>query len=384
MAQFPAILIGGPPHSGKSVLTYSLTHALRQRGIQHYVIRAAPDGEGDWSNEIDQKLVRELRYKGDFTAAFTDFVCQSLRNRHLPLLVDMGGRPTPAQERIFDYCTHAILLTPEGTSRAYWRELSARHALPRLADLTSALQDKDIIIKSTPVLEGVLTGLERRHTASGPVFEALVEKVVLLFDYEPRALFRIHERLCKAELVIDLLRLARTFDVPRVGQKPQWKPHHLSAILNYLPAATPLGLYGRGTNWIYTAVSLLTLPAPFSQFDPRLGWVQAQTLPFGESSTQPLQIRQHPLEDGVYLDCRILQTYLSYDQLPQLLVPTLPSNRGVILGGRLPYWLYTSLVRTYQNHPWIAVYQPQLQGAIVVYSNTSAYTLGDCLQGIGR
>ncbi len=383
MEQFPAILIGGPPHSGKSVLTYSLTHALRQRGIQHYVIRAAPDGEGDWSNEVDQKLVRELRYKGDFTADFTDFVCQSLRNRHLPLLVDVGGRPTPAQERIFDCCTHAILLTPDETSRVDWRELSARHALPRIADLTSELQGEDIITKTTPVLEGVLTGLERHHTASGPVFEALVEKVALLFDYGPQALFRIHESLCTAELVIDLLRLARTFDVPGVGQKPQWKPHHLSAILNYLPASTPLGLYGRGSNWIYTAVSLLTLPAPFYQFDPRLGWVQAQTLRLGNAPDQPLKIRRRSLEDGLYLDCRIPQTYLDYDQLPQQLVPALPSGSGVILGGRLPYWLYTSLARTYQDHPWIAVYQPQLRGAVVVRSNTSAYTLGDCLQGVG-
>src|SRR5438552_6610469 len=45
----PAILIGGPPHTGKSVLTYSLSQALRKRSIEHYVIRASPDGEGDWS-----------------------------------------------------------------------------------------------------------------------------------------------------------------------------------------------------------------------------------------------------------------------------------------------------------------------------------------------
>ncbi len=50
MELFPAILVGGPPHSGKSVLTYSLTQALRRRGVDHYVLRAAPDGEGDWAN----------------------------------------------------------------------------------------------------------------------------------------------------------------------------------------------------------------------------------------------------------------------------------------------------------------------------------------------
>ena len=57
MAHFNAILIGGPPHSGKSVLTYSLTQTLRQQGIDHYVLRACPDGEGDWSNEAAPERV---------------------------------------------------------------------------------------------------------------------------------------------------------------------------------------------------------------------------------------------------------------------------------------------------------------------------------------
>jgi len=31
----PAILIGGPPHAGKSVLTYSISQALRKRNVDH-------------------------------------------------------------------------------------------------------------------------------------------------------------------------------------------------------------------------------------------------------------------------------------------------------------------------------------------------------------
>src|SRR5436305_1318113 len=43
----PAILVGGPPHAGKSVLFYRLTQALRARGLDHHAIRACPDGEGN-------------------------------------------------------------------------------------------------------------------------------------------------------------------------------------------------------------------------------------------------------------------------------------------------------------------------------------------------
>jgi CRISPR-associated protein Csx3 len=382
MDHFPAILIGGPPHSGKSVLTYSLTHALRQLGIPHYVIRAAPDGEGDWANESKHKLVCELRYKGDFTPEFTDFICDSLRDRHLPLLVDMGGHPTAEQERIFDYCTHTILLTPTEAAHRHWHDIIARHHLPCIADLTSTLQGENALAATDSVITGVLAGLDRHKTAKGPAFQALVERIAELFTYDAVDLFRIHERLCVAELVIDLQRLARTFDVPFEGQKPRWKPYHLPAILNYLPSATPLGLYGRGANWIYAAVALLTLPAAFYQFDARLGWAQAQPLRVGTSSQQLLHIDVQPLEEGVYLNCRIPQAYLFYDQLPHLVFPPLSASSGVLLGGKLPYWLYTSMARTYRAQPWIAVFQPQIECAVVIHSKTPLYTIGDCIHEV--
>lgn len=98
--EFSAVLVGGPPHSGKSVLTYSLTQALRQRQVSHYVLRACPDGEGDWSMESPPDTVRLLRNKGLFTDQWVDQICRDLQQRHLPLLVDVGGRPTANQQRI--------------------------------------------------------------------------------------------------------------------------------------------------------------------------------------------------------------------------------------------------------------------------------------------
>lgn len=70
MTTLPAIAIGGPPHSGKSVLTYSLTQLLREQKIEHYVLRACPDGEGDWSNEAAPERVLAIRQKGQFTETF--------------------------------------------------------------------------------------------------------------------------------------------------------------------------------------------------------------------------------------------------------------------------------------------------------------------------
>src|SRR5260370_8438800 len=94
MNLLPAILFGGPPHAGKSVLFYSLAKALRERGIPHYAIRACPDGEGNWFYELDQDKVRLIRVKGEWTSDFVKRMCLDLARRHLPLLVDIGGAPT--------------------------------------------------------------------------------------------------------------------------------------------------------------------------------------------------------------------------------------------------------------------------------------------------
>ncbi len=57
----PAILIGGPPNAGKSVLLYNLTQALYERGVRHHILRACPDGEGNYFQEGHPVTVSSLR-----------------------------------------------------------------------------------------------------------------------------------------------------------------------------------------------------------------------------------------------------------------------------------------------------------------------------------
>jgi CRISPR-associated protein Csx3 len=101
----PAILMGGPPHAGKSVLTYSLTQALRQHGVPHYVMRACPDGEGHWSQETPQQVTKVIRRKGEFSETYVQRVCRDIERRQLPFLVDVGGLPQGEQFQIFRCCT---------------------------------------------------------------------------------------------------------------------------------------------------------------------------------------------------------------------------------------------------------------------------------------
>lgn len=371
MELFPAVLIGGPPNSGKSVLTYNLSQALRKRGVEHYVLRAAPDGEGDWASEADQTLVRTILVPRAWTPAFVEHVCQSLAQRHLPLIVDVGGRPAAWQEAIFDYCTHAVLLTLDDPSRTAWLELLERHNLILLADLRSELHGVNAVTATQPVLKGVIAGLEWGSWIGGPTFDALVERIARLFAYDPDELRRSHLASAPVENAIDLDRLAHTLGVPFTGQKATWEPDHLPKLFDYLPAGTPLGLYGRGPNWLYTAVALLAHPAPFYQFDVRLGWVKPPTLRLGPPVPDaPLQARLVHHSDHTRLEFTIPGAYLDYDDADGLAVPPVPTDKGVVLSGKLPHWLYAALGLTYAPLvPWLAVYQPQWGTQAIVVSS---------------
>jgi CRISPR-associated protein Csx3 len=371
MNQLPAILIGGPPHSGKSVLAYSLSQALRLRGVDHYVLRAFPDGEGDWANQADQNLVRAIRIKGAATPGWIERICQDIDRRHLPLIVDPGGRPTDWQEAVFNQCTHAILLWRDAESYQIWHTL--------LTELRSDLHGDNVIGDTGPFLRGTLAGLERGHVASGPVLEALVERVAALFNYTPTQLRLMHLTSTPVELVIELGRLGRTLDA--LDGKQEWLPQHLPRVLDYLPAARSLGLYDRGPNWLYAALALYAQPELLYQFDVRLGWVSPPHLRVGQPAADaPLQADLQTQSDHVRIEFLLREAYLDYAEADGLVVPPAPAKAGVVLSGKLPLWLWTAVALAYQSAPWLAVYQPQLHDqAVVVKSQWTSLTVGQLI-----
>lgn len=102
----PAILIGGPPNSGKSVFSNALRRALLEQGKRVFLHRASWDGEGNWAYETESpdlvdSLVRynEFRIHEDPETAklIPDFFEKQARTvanlRQLTdcLLVDVGG-----------------------------------------------------------------------------------------------------------------------------------------------------------------------------------------------------------------------------------------------------------------------------------------------------
>jgi CRISPR-associated protein Csx3 len=377
----PAILIGGPPHTGKSVLTYSLTQALRKRYIDHYVIRACPDGEGDWSQESDRDAVRMIRIKGQWEPAFVQNVCNALEHRHFPFLVDVGGRPTEWQMSIMRRCTHSLLLLrpDDETSTRFWLQLVEDNNLLPLARLHSVLDGTPTITALSPVIEGTLSGLSRHTQAQGPLFDLLVACIHTLFTSYSTGELRQNYFNAAPAPVIDLDTLLQTF----APHSERWEPSMLQMLLAKLPQAIPLAIYGRGTNWLYGALVNHVFPLPFYQFDPRLGWVKPPALTVGMTTMQAVSIDIWKYEDANVLTIRLVDNYLNYTEAGQLFFPALPVEQGIILNGKLPLWLVTALVSLYNTIigvPWIACYSPQLERAVVVVSRVSTYAPGDLIR----
>jgi CRISPR-associated protein Csx3 len=372
----PAVVIGGPPHSGKSVLAYSLTQALRESEVEHYVLRAyPPDYEGDWFLACDQAQVRHLRIKGAQSEAWLPLVQRDIARRHLPLLVDLGGLPTAEQEALLDACTHGILLTPDAATHDQWRRRFERHGLVLLADIHSVLEGGTRLESQEPLLTGTQAGLERGREAQGPTFDALVERLCELFTRAAYGLRRRHLETAPVELVVDVQQLAHTLGV----DAGVWPTAALPVVLDYLPGGQPLGLYGRGPNWLYAAASVHALPAPFYLFDVRLGWVKCPELSVGDlPSGAPLQVQVAYCAQVTRLTFYARDAYLDMADAATLRTPLISLDEGVILDGKLPLWLWCALARTYPA-VWVALFQPQTHGAVVIAGRGASPAVGSVI-----
>ncbi len=345
--RFPAILLAGPPHAGKSVLAYHLTNFLKNKETAFILLRATPDGEGDWFLEAHRQVAMLLRTqaKGEFTPKLVQRAVRAVRYRQLPMLVDVGGRPRDEQWEIPKGCTHYILLYREEADRRFWQEPLDTMGLLPIARFRSELHGEDKVQEHAGVLEGVISGLDRRKVRLDRAFEALAQRVHGLFDYTQEEMEAIHLAQAPSGVPIVIVReLAQQIGVRRDPQKGWWwEPEDLARVPAALPGRESVGLYGRGPVWLTAAIAGMV--SDFWLFDARhFGWMQPPPVYFAsqQSSEEVTFLCQQEDEGRVRLRIQLHEPFIVPAPLH---LPPLPEGRGIILDGKAPAWLYAALVR---------------------------------------
>ena len=393
--ELPAILFGGPPHSGKSTLIYKLSHQLRRWGLTHGVLRACPDGQSDGYNAGDDNLVQLLSHKGPWTETFVSRVVAAIQGRQVPLLVDAGGQPKRWQLPILQACTHAVLLIASPPTRtttgrstsfenevAYWQGLCRQCQVPVVATLASMLEGAGQGLPFPSPINGALIGLSWGKPVAGPDFARLAQLVRSLLAGNQLAFPADHLDEAQPSQRLNLPALARE----RGDPAGRWRPDWLPALLAHVDLQTPVAAYGPAPAWLLAALALHIEPQPLAIFDKQLGWVNPPDLVQTSSPQTTIWLEQKRLWSAasVMLDGVRLVTFNRHAQYldiyapAQYPLPKVPAG-PLILSGNLPQWLAVAVARHLgrDSRPWLAMHQPALGKAIVVKSQVSNHQPGD-------
>ncbi|QSR84643.1 CRISPR-associated ring nuclease Crn3/Csx3 [Methylacidimicrobium sp. B4] len=178
------IAIVGPPHSGKSVFLWWLYNTLSKRvpaAVFHdqvFIVRACPDGEGNWFHEISGSN-ETLRFKNQWDADFVAKIVEHIRGLSLAkvlLLVDCGGKIDRFNQAILNACTDALIVSREDEAIAEWRGVAKSCELRIIAEVKSILEPGSSVLSESPLrlrIGGLIRG-----ASPGELPEPLIAHVI--------------------------------------------------------------------------------------------------------------------------------------------------------------------------------------------------------------
>lgn len=190
----PAILIGGPPNSGKSVFSNALRKALIKALPHHntYLHRASWDGEGNWAYEANTPMVKTFIHHNEFrihenpetAKLIPDYyrhhakVVQNLRLLSDCVLVDVGGMPQSEKQPLIEQCTHYIVISRSAEAVDDWHQCCAPVLQP-IAVVHSVLEHTQTILQRESVLE--ITAGPWVNSTSARLPDCILEKCIGIY-----------------------------------------------------------------------------------------------------------------------------------------------------------------------------------------------------------
>lgn len=166
-----AILIGGPPNSGKSVLSNALRCCLQKRVPQRkvYLHRANWDGEGNWTYEAanrkeveplvdyNTRRIHLLPNAEKLLTNYFSYHAQAVRNICDVVdvaLVDIGGMPQAVKMPVVKECSHYIIISNSPEKVPEWHNFLQLYLKP-IAVIHSVLEEREYLIETDPFLQVV-------------------------------------------------------------------------------------------------------------------------------------------------------------------------------------------------------------------------------------
>jgi CRISPR-associated protein Csx3 len=174
----PAVMVVGPPDSGKSVFSHALFQALLAENPDIYLQRAHWDGEGNYLLELDPDTNNEeieefkKRDRGTLTEEFFPYHSQvilNLRRQKSLVIVDVGGMVQPEKLPLLEACTHYIIISSQLAAIDAWHEFCGdRGNLKPIGVINSVLSTAEIIHQEQPYLEMTAGPWIRGNAANVP------------------------------------------------------------------------------------------------------------------------------------------------------------------------------------------------------------------------
>jgi len=361
------IIVGGPPHSGKSVFIDKLKNKLRGKGTELFAL--APDGEGSWSQKSNQEAAQFIRKKGGFTKEFMDTGienAQRLMQTQRIVLIDIGGVRSPENERILKEtgAQHMIVVAredpqPERAGREDWEKFAEDNGLNVLASFDTSLEGEERHGMKVNTLRGRLVGLDRGSKQEHEPINALAKLIQTMAP-------KVGDKGEEGYTVINPV------EVKKAASGENWTEEGMKDAIDRVirlikRSDKPILFDGPAANWFIA--SAVVNGSRFNEINIRDFKVEGTIV-----KPEVKQLSNEELDPNFEYKTKSLPThtiltvtpinYLIEDvskALEEMIPPELDKSKGVIISGKLPIVVAAQLALTYaKHHDSVAMLAPPL------------------------
>lgn len=375
------IVFCGPPHSGKSVFLANLLERLPSDSLT--ILRACPDGEGNWSNNGNQSETSMVRKKGKFTQSFIDDICKAIDSQtNQIVLVDVGGIMSKENEQVFNHCDSFVVLSSDAQKKDKWLEFGTNLGLECIACLDSSQKGNEEIYENTPYLQGRIVGLERGKTLqNSQIMKKLASDILKKSKYVEKAFEEDTEQrvvIEDAEIGSELgyVKEIQTEDGKSLKQV-KWREDAIAKIYQAMPhivkSANEVKVNGVRANYALVAIckacDKIGVP-DISTYDVRSNkYIPIKHIETQENikSCDGLKFNMLKRRKSIFIDIDITKEKYSFEDYEKCVLPKIDENKNLYLSGRLPNWLLASIIISYDANK-IFTFQPG-KGFTCVSSN---------------